>query len=125
MVQRGAPAWPLELALVAGLALMAPQAFGGQPQTDNQGQSQSLRCRVAEGPWQACQMQVQDVGRRWSVDVGGQRLLFRHDGRGTVLMWHAPGRWVPVDTRWIAGNAGTDPALCWDGICAVGPIPLD
>lgn len=115
----------MELALVVGILLLGPPVGASQPQSEAQAQSLNLRCRLAEGPWQDCQMQVQDVGRRWSVAVAGQRLLFRHDGRGTVLMWRLPGTWVPVETRWVSGSGGMDPALCWDGLCALGPIPLD
>jgi hypothetical protein len=30
------------------------------------------------------------------------------------------GNWRDVEGRWAA-----DTSLCWDGICALGPIPLD
>lgn len=89
-----------------------------------------LRCRLGEGPWQSCSMDVDRPGERWSIQVAGRRIAFRHDGSGTVTMQDpAPvplpngddsGAWVPVDTTWIAG-----PALCWNGVCAQGDIPLD
>jgi len=28
--------------------------------------------------------------------------------------------WIPVDVHW-----SDDPALCWDGVCAQGDLPLD
>ena len=89
-----------------------------------------LRCRLGEGPWQHCSMDLDRPGERWSIQVAGRRIAFRHDGSGTVTMQDpAPvstansgdGRaWVPVATTWIAG-----PALCWNGVCAQGDIPLD
>jgi len=79
-----------------------------------------LQCRVAEGPWQDCQMQVTELGVHWFLLVGGQRIEFRHDGRGKVTMLKPSGHWQAVDSRW---EENTD--LCWDGICARGDIPLD
>ncbi len=88
-----------------------------------------LRCRVGKGPWQGCAMEVEQPGARWTLVVGGRRIGFRHDGSGTVHM-QDPARgsragrhdsgWIPVETVWIAG-----PALCWNGVCAQGDIPLD
>jgi hypothetical protein len=80
----------------------------------------SLECRLADGPWQACQMQVEQVGAHWYLIVGGQRIEFRHDGRGSVTMLKPSGGWQPVDSRW-----SPDTSLCWDGVCARGDIPLD
>lgn len=89
-----------------------------------------LRCRLGGGPWQRCSMEVEQPGERWSLQVAGRRIAFRHDGSGTVTMQDpAPtspasvgdgGAWVPVATTWIAG-----PALCWNGVCAQGDFPLD
>jgi len=88
-----------------------------------------LRCRVGDGPWQGCVMEVEQPGSRWALVVGERRFGFRHDGSGTVRM-QSPQRgvprgstgegWIPVETSWIAG-----PALCWNGVCAQGDIPLD
>ncbi len=80
----------------------------------------ALQCRVADGPWQECQMQVEELGLHWFLLVGGQRIEFRHDGRGRVTMLKPSGSWQPVNSRWVEN---TD--LCWDGICARGDIPLD
>ncbi len=80
----------------------------------------SLECRLAEGPWQACQMQVEEVGAHWYLQVGSQRIEFRHDGRGSVTMLKPSGGWQPVKSRWLE-----DTSLCWDGVCAKGDIPLD
>ena len=89
-----------------------------------------LRCRIGDGPWQSCSMQVERPGERWAIQVAGRQIAFRHDGSGIVTMHDpstsspaAPGAdrtWVPVETTWIAG-----PALCWNGVCAQGDIPLD
>ena len=74
-------------------------------------------------------MEVEQPGARWTLVVGKRRIGFRHDGSGTVRMQdpervHRAGpddrSWIPVETAWIAG-----PALCWDGVCAQGDIPLD
>ena len=75
-------------------------------------------------------MEVEQPGVRWTLVLGKRRIAFRHDGSGTVQMWdpaqtaaEAPGEaraWRPVETTWIAG-----PALCWNGVCAQGDVPLD
>jgi hypothetical protein len=85
-----------------------------------------LQCRLGDGPWQSCAMEVERPGERWSLVVGGRRIAFRHDGSGTVRIddsaaqSRAGGHWRAVQTTWIAG-----PALCWNSICAQGDIPLD
>lgn len=88
-----------------------------------------LSCRVGDGPWQGCAMEVKQPGERWTLVVGERRIGFLHDGSGTVRMQdpergHHSGSgdrgWIPVETFWIAG-----PALCWNGVCAQGDIPLD
>ncbi len=79
-----------------------------------------LECRLKDGPWQKCRMEVQQVGIRWILVVGDQRIEFRHDQRGSVTMLRPPGGWQPVNSRWEA-----DTSLCWDGVCARGDIPLD
>jgi hypothetical protein len=87
----------------------------------------ALRCRDRQGPWRDCQMLVEAVGERWSLILDGQRIEFRHDGRGSVTMQRpSPSQpastppWIPVEARW-----SEEPALCWDGICAQGDLPLD
>jgi hypothetical protein len=80
----------------------------------------ALECRLDEGPWQNCQMQVEQIGAHWFLLVGGQRIEFRHDGRGSVTMQKPSGGWRPVSSRWQE-----DTSLCWDGVCARGDIPLD
>lgn len=78
-----------------------------------------LQCRLGDGPWQACQMQVEQLGAHWFLLIGERRIEFRHDGRGTVTM-QEEGQSRPVTSRWLE-----DRSLCWDGTCARGDIPLD
>ena len=56
---------------------------------------------------------------RWTIKLGLRRFEFRQDGSGMVQM-RASAAWIPVETTWIVG-----PALCWNGVCAQGDIPLD
>jgi hypothetical protein len=37
-----------------------------------------------------------------------------------MVQMRASAAWIPVESTWIAG-----PALCWNGVCAQGDIPLD
>lgn len=79
-----------------------------------------LECRLGDGPWQSCRMEVQQVGTHWVLLVGRQRVEFRHDGTGAVRMQKDTSGWRPVSSRW-----NEDTSLCWDGVCARGDIPLD
>jgi len=79
-----------------------------------------LECRLGQGPWLACRMEVVAIGSQWALVVGAQRWEFRHDGHGSVTMQHGEGPWRPVRSRWDDQNS-----LCWDGVCARGDIPLD
>ncbi len=81
-----------------------------------------LECRLGDGPWQQCQMRVEQVGGHWWLLIGEQQVEFRHDGSGTVTMQGAGegSGWRPVSSRWQE-----DASLCWDGVCAKGDIPLD
>ena len=101
-------------ALVAGLGWFSRQALGAEPP------AYTVECRLEDGPWHPCVMTVQAVGERWQIDLDGLRVVFRHDGRGTVEMRRSSGPWQPVSGRWQE-----DHALCWDGICAKGAFPLD
>ncbi len=78
-----------------------------------------LECRLGAGPWQQCQMQVEQLGAHWFLLIGERRIEFRHDGRGAVSMGEH-GRVRAVTSHW-----GEDRSLCWDGTCARGEIPLD
>jgi hypothetical protein len=108
--------------LLVGLLLWAAgSALVGQPvRAEPVPSGVELECRLKEGPWQKCRMEVQQVGTHWILVVGNQRIEFRHDQRGAVTMLRPPGGWQPVSSRWEA-----DTSLCWDGVCARGEIPLD
>lgn len=79
-----------------------------------------LECRLAGGPWQACTMTIEQVGAHWWLDVGQERLEFRSDGRGAVSLRAGSG-----STRAVLPAWNQEQALCWDGVCARGDIPLD
>lgn len=79
-----------------------------------------LQCRLGTGPWQPCRMQIQAVGERWWLQIGSERIEFRHGGDGNVRMQRGGGTWQPVDSSWQG-----DSSLCWDGICTKGSLPLD
>jgi len=85
-----------------------------------QGSGIPLECRLGDGPWQSCRMEIQEVGSHWFLLVGEQRVEFRHDGTGAVRMQKDTSGWRPVNSRW-----NEDTSLCWDGVCARGDIPLD
>lgn len=131
MGHAGGAARSLGMALLAMAGLNAPMDCLAQSQPSRLSQpSQStqrvdLHCRLVDGPWRPCQLHMVDVGRRWWVEMDGKRWLFRHDGQGTVSLWQPPRGWTPIETHWLATAQGADPALCWDGLCALGPIPLD
>jgi hypothetical protein len=109
---------PCGQGLLAGLMALAMAGVGLQAQTLPG--LVALECRLDEGPWQTCQMQVEQIGAHWFLLVGGQRIEFRHDGRGSVTMQKPSGGWRPVSSRWQE-----DTSLCWDGVCTRGDIPLD
>jgi hypothetical protein len=79
----------------------------------------ALQCQLDGGPWRDCVMRIESIGQRWHLMVGREQVWFEHDGRGLVRMRRGRG-WVPVQPHWSA-----DAALCWDGVCAKGEIPLD
>lgn len=80
----------------------------------------TLQCRLADGPWQRCRMIVAADGLAWTLELAGESIHFRHDGRGMVSMERQDQRGRHVQPRWLA-----DASLCWDGVCARGAIPLD
>ena len=65
-------------------------------------------------------MTIQSLGEHWWLQVGNQRLDFRSDGRGGVSLRGLHGEVRLVQPVWAA-----DRALCWDGVCAKGDLPLD
>ena len=78
-----------------------------------------LECRLADGPWRSCQMEVIQVGRHWFLQIGADRFEFTHDGTGKVRLLK-DGIWKEVTPRWAE-----DQSLCWGEVCARGDIPLD
>ena len=107
----------LPLVLLAGGQLAAgPEARGAAPSL----RAIPLECRLGQGPWQTCRMEVVEIGSLWALVVDGQRWEFRHDGQGSVTMQHGGGPWRQVSSRWVERDS-----LCWDGVCARGAIPLD
>lgn len=106
------------MALLLICALLA-EAIGASAALA-QGQAVALQCRLGGGPWQPCRMEVQDIGLRWVLRIGEQRIEFRHSGDGAVRMQKGSGPWQPVTATWKP-----DTSLCWDGVCAKGDIPLD
>ncbi len=110
---------------IAALALLAVSGAGSPGWADalsglHEPFQVPLRCQVNGGAWRDCQMVVEQVGALWHVVLGAERYGFEHDGRGLVRMRRGDGAWGPVQARWTA-----DAALCWDGVCARGAIPLD
>jgi len=95
--------------------LPPPQA--GSPQVL---QSIALECRLGAGAWQPCTMTVLQLGEHWWLQVGNQRLEFRSDGRGSVSLRSGQGPLRAVLPVW-----SREQALCWDGVCAKGNLPLD
>lgn len=84
-------------------------------------QTVPLECRLGGGDWGRCTMRVERIGEHWWIRAGEERIEFRHDGRGGITMRREPARtWQAVSASWTA-----DAALCWDGVCARGAIPLD
>lgn len=107
----------LPVVLLAGGQLAAgPEPLGAAPSQ----RAIPLECRLGQGPWQSCRMEVMEIGSRWALVVGGQRWEFRHDGQGGVTVQHGGGAWRLVSSRWVERDS-----LCWDGVCARGAIPLD
>jgi hypothetical protein len=103
----------------ARLTLLIAAALSLQPAAA-QPMRVPLECRLAGGPWQACSMTIEQVGSHWWLDVGQERLEFRSDGRGSVNLRASGGTSRAVMPAW-----NPDQALCWDGVCARGDIPLD
>lgn len=104
---------PMLVGLVLMVWLPASAALAGPT-------SVPLQCRIGDQPWQPCRMDVDEVGVRWSLVIGRQRLAFQHDGRGGMRMQSGNGAWRPVISRWLPLGE-----LCWDGVCARGDLPLD
>ena len=107
--------WSARLASVLLLVLLQSAALRAAEQ-----RTIPLQCRLGEGPWRACAMEVQRVGLEWQLLIDGRRISFRHDPRGPLRMQVPGSDWREVDSRWIEPSS-----LCWDGVCARGQFPLD
>lgn len=79
-----------------------------------------LECQLAGGDWQSCTLTVERLGEHWWLQVAGRRLDFRSDGRGSVTLSEPGGRSRAVQPVWTS-----EQALCWDGVCTKGDLPLD
>ena len=101
------------------LPLLLGLLIGGLPALAEQ--RVPLECSLDAGEWTLCTMQVERIGEHWWITTADQRIEFRHDGRGGITMRRnrATG-WQAVTANWTS-----DAALCWDGVCARGAIPLD
>jgi hypothetical protein len=122
----------LALALVAGLQgpwspnpVQGPEAaLAGLPQAVSQAamdeHALALQCRRALGPWRACLLTIESLGRHWWLQVGQERWVLRADGRGGLTLATGKGPARPVQPLWLP-----DRSLCWDGHCIKGSFPLD
>lgn len=84
-------------------------------------QDVTLQCRLHAGPWSTCTMRIERIGEHWWLDINGEVLEFRHDGRGLITVKSSSGRVQQVQGHWDQASS----ALCWDGICTLGAVPLD
>jgi len=101
-------------------ALALSSVFGATPLWAREPVPARLHYRLADGPWQQCQMAVDADGFGWQLQIGPEQIRFRHDGRGAVAMERSGHPRQAVEARWLS-----DASLCWDGVCAKGSIPLD
>lgn len=112
--RRGLPRrWAMAL-LAGGLGLLLHQPRAASAQTI------PLDCRLGSGVWQPCTLTIERLGEHWWLDVAGERLHFRSDGRGSVQLQQGQAAARRVEPRWESQQA-----LCWDGVCAKGELPLD
>ncbi|MFM8276574.1 MAG: hypothetical protein ACKN89_06220 [Cyanobium sp.] len=115
------PLWPLGLStrvMAASLVLLALVLLAPVRAADLL--RVPLQCRLGQGPWLPCAMEVHKIGEEWQLVIGERRIGFRHDQRGSLRMQEPGSGWRQVDSRWIESGS-----LCWDGVCARGDIPLD
>ncbi|MCP9850559.1 hypothetical protein KBY88_12180 [Cyanobium sp. Morenito 9A2] len=110
----------LPASLLASALVLVPGLVLGAMATQARAEDVPLSCRIGQGPWRSCVMTVSAPGVRWRLQVGDERIEFRHDGSGRVTLQRPGARAQLVSGRWIAAQT-----LCWDGICARGELPLD
>lgn len=99
---------------------MAALISGGGVAQAQTGLQVPLECQLQGSGWQPCTLTIERMGEHWWLLVDGQRLDFRSDGKGSVTLSDASGRSQAVQPVWTAQHA-----LCWDGVCAKGDLPLD
>ena len=99
--------------------LLTAQLLPGRSQAQNP-LSVPVECQLNQGDWQPCTLTIDQIGEHWWLQVGPERLEFRSDGRGTVTLTDKAGATKSVQPVWTAQRA-----LCWDGVCAKGDLPLD
>jgi hypothetical protein len=79
-----------------------------------------LECQLESAEWQPCQLTIEQLGSHWWLEMGGKRFEFHSDGRGGVTLTDSSGARRQVEPVWTAQQA-----LCWNGVCAKGDLPLD
>lgn len=79
-----------------------------------------LECQLNQGSWEPCTLTIEQMGEHWWLQIGAQRLDFHSDGRGSVTLSADGSRPRAVQPIWTAQQA-----LCWDGVCTKGDLPLD
>ena len=93
-------------------AWLGPEAVAG---------TSGLQCKQGAQRWTDCQMRQLSPGHHWFLEIGSDRIEFRHDGSGRMRMRAGQrGSWVSVEPRW-----DEDQSLCWGTVCARGDLPLD
>ena len=105
---------------LSGWLLLAALPPWGAPALADTTLRVPLECRLGMGTWSPCTMTIQRFGEHWWLQVGQQRLEFRSDGRGSITVTENGGPSRSVLPVW-----SDQQALCWDGICAKGDLPLD
>jgi hypothetical protein len=86
----------------------------------NEGLKVPLECQLDQGGWQPCTLTIEQLGEHWWLQIGAQRLDFRSDGRGSITLIEGGASPRAVQPMWTAQRA-----LCWDGVCTKGDLPLD
>ena len=113
-----APGLMAALCCATGSLLAVPAR--SQPQQEAPQQQVPLECQLESAGWQPCQLTIEQLGSHWWLEMGGKRFDFHSDGRGGVTLTDSTGARKQVEPVWTAQQA-----LCWDGVCAKGDLPLD
>ena len=106
---------PLPVLVLASMALAAQASAQAREPF-----SVPLECQLESGGWHPCTMTVERIGEHWWLQVGQRRFDFRHDGQGRIELQEASGPPREVSPSWSSQQA-----LCWDGVCTKGNLPLD